>query len=268
MSYMRRYLLALGLFALAGSMSEDVEGALIAGASVDGGGTVFAIDNSGVSTCGSPAIGPCQLPDADPTVGSLVINGFGLGGDILVQATVQTQDVATGPGTFNRLDTTGTQVTNNGAVSHNVQVVVSANNFVGPSVTASVTGAGQWSHLGGGFGDSEIEMTWWNDPANVLADLSFLGTPQPGNLLATFSDVAGPANPDSFSFNGGPFAVNDPGLFSMTLQFEGTIAPGVRLTGREQTEIKPLAVPLPSSFGLLMTGVGLVSASFLGRRRK
>ena len=43
----------------------------------------------------------------------------------------------------------------------------------------------------------------------------------------------------------------------MTLQFEGTIGPGVRLTGREQTEIKPTAVPGPSTLLLLGSALGL-----------
>ena len=60
--------------------------------------------------------------------------------------------------------------------------------------------------------------------------------------------------------------MNDPGLFSMSLQFVGTLAPGVRLTGRELTEVKPLvAVPAPGSLSLL--GAGLLVATLLGWRR-
>src|SRR5262249_48189949 len=116
----------------------------------------------------------------------------------------------------------------------------------------------QWSTLsaGGTFGSSGIIMRWYDDPANGQGGLS-AGAGQPGNLLDTFTETAGPANPDSFSHNGGPFAVNDPGPFSMTVQFDATIGPGVRLTGRQQTEIKPDDAPVPAPSALLLLGSAL-----------
>ena len=41
--------------------------------SIDGGPTVIAIDNDTTNTCASPIVGPCQLPDIDPTVGTLTV---------------------------------------------------------------------------------------------------------------------------------------------------------------------------------------------------
>lgn len=226
------------------------EPALIASASIDGAGTIFAIDQDATSTCGAPVVGPCQLPDTDPTVGVLVTGSF-ISGDLSVLVSVQTVDVATVPGTVNRLDSTGTQVTNTGLVSRAFAVAVGATDFLGPSTSATTTGAGQWSHLGGGFGDSEISMLWFNDPANEQGGIDPLAV-QPGDLIDTFSHTPTAANPNSFSHTGGPFAVSDPDLFSMTLQFEGILGPGVRLTGREMTEIKPLvAIPAATPFTLL-----------------
>ena len=49
----------------------------------------------------------------------------------------------------------------------------------------------------------------------------------------------------------------------------GVIAPGVRLTGREMTEIKPLvAVSAPSAFTLVGLGAGLLGLAMIGQRRR
>jgi hypothetical protein len=250
--------LAAGLVLWAGPSDATLQIA----ASIDGGGTIFAIDNDVTSTCASPAVGPCQLPDSDPALGSLVLAPASAGGgDLDVQASVQTADV----GLLNRLDSTGTQFTNTGAVAHTFTVAIGATSFTGPAVVAFTTGAAQWSHLGEGFDGSVITMRWYDDPANMQGAIS-PGALQPGTLLDTFVDVAGPTNPDSFSHNGGPFAVADPALFSMTLQFDGTIGPGVRLTGRELTEVKPQAIPQPGA--LLLLGLGaLVGAAARARAR-
>jgi len=259
---MRRVLMALGCW---WALATGAEAALIASASVDGGGTIFAIDNDLTSTCGSPVVGPCQLPDIDPTLHRLVVGAHTISGTLLVLPTVQTADVATGAGTVNRLDSTGTQFTNNDAVSHAVSVAISATDFFGPSTVAFTTGAGQFSTLGGGFADTSITQRWFNDPANEQGAL----TPdanQPGTLLDTFSFIP-TQNPQSFSHTGGPFAVADPSLFSMTLQFDAVVGPGVRLTGREQTEIKPLAeVSLPGTGWLLGLGAALLVGAGVGRR--
>lgn len=241
-----------------------VEASLIAAGSVDGGGRFFAVDQQAVNTCGAVVVGPCQLPDLDPAVGSLVTGAFATGGgDLTVGFAVQTSD----KGTVNRLDSTGTQFSNIGDAAHTFIGVISDTDFLGPSTEATTTGAGQWSHLGLGYGNSSIAMQWFNDPANQQGALT-TSILQPGVQIDAFADAAGPANPDSFSHVGGPFAVNDPGLFSMTLRFEGLIEPGVRLTGREMTELKELAAVPQVGAGWLMGlgGLGLL-ASFWGRRR-
>ena len=173
---MRRLLAAVSLMALALVPLGPADGALIVSSSIDGGPVIFAIDNSALNTCGTPVAGPCQLPDTDPALGSLALNPFlTAGGDVSVQASLQTADIATVPGTVNRLDSTGTQVTNTGAVSHSFAVAIGATDFQGPVAHATTTGAGQWSHLGGGFGDSEIDMCWYNDPLNTQGGLNPLG---------------------------------------------------------------------------------------------
>src|SRR4029453_9670060 len=97
-------------------------------------------------------------------------------------------------------------------------------------------------------------MGWLETPANQQGAIS-PGAIQPGSLLDffTFTPVA---NPASLAHNGGPLAGDGGALFGMPLQFDGTIGPGGRLTGRELTELKPQAVPNPA--GALLLGLGLV----------
>lgn len=262
---MKRLLAALTLaIAMFGIAVLPAEPALIAAGSVDGGGRFFAVDQDATNTCGVLVVGPCQLPDLDAALNSLVTGAFATaGGDLTVGFAVQTSD----KGPVNRLDSTGTQFSNVGAVSHTFIGVISDTGFIGPATTATTTGAGQWSHLGLGYGDSNIAMQWFNDPANGQGALD-TSINQPGNIIDTFADAAGPGNPDSFSHNGGPFAVDDPGLFSMTLRFEGLIEPGVRLTGREMTELKSTVVSSPMS--LMLVGAGLTLAAIVpaARRRR
>lgn len=247
-------------------LAIPAEATLLISGSFDGGAAVFAIDNDTTNTCGAIAVG-CQLPDTDPTLGTLTLNptSVGTGGGLNVQGTVQTSDKATGGATINRLDSTGTQVT---AVSgnHTFIVAVSDTGFIGPVVNATTTGAGQWSNLGAGYGGTDILMNWFNDPLNAQGAES--PTDTPGLLVDTFATdpiTLGGANPVSFSHTGGPFAVNDPALFSMTLQFSGELDQGVRLTGREMTEIKPLAVSNPKP-GLLI-GLGALLLGGMGMLR-
>jgi hypothetical protein len=259
---MSRFTQLLSAMALVATLGTPAQAALIVSGSFDGGATVFAIDNSLVNTCGAVASG-CQLPDTDPTVGSLVISPFlaGAGGGLSVQTSVQTAD----KGLVNRLDSTGTQVTNTSGVAHTFAVAIGDTNFIGPSSEATTTGAGQWSHLGSGYGDTNIFMRWYNDATNQQGAESPFDLP--GSLVDSFAadpDALGGANPQSFSHTGGPFDVNDPDLFSMTLFFQGVLDAGVRLTGRELTEIKVQDVPAPST--LLLLGFGLLGAGFFVRR--
>lgn len=264
---MKRLASLVSALALVAALGAPAQASLIISGSFDGGAPVFAIDNSAVNTCGAIAVG-CQLPDLDPTVGVLTLGPttVGAGGGLNVQGTVQTSDKATVPGTINRLDSTGTQVTNTSGVAHSYIVTISDTNFVGPVLQATTTGAGQFSHLGGGYGETDILMQWFNDPLNQQG--AELPGDTPGNMIDLFAfDPTGSPNPVSFSHTGGPFAVNDPDLFSMTLQFSGTLDAGVRLTGRELTEIKPLvAVPNPS--GLMLIGAALSAVGLLSLRRK
>jgi hypothetical protein len=239
--------------------SSGAEATLLLRASFDGGGTVSAIDNDLTATCASPIVGPCQVPDTNPTLGILALAGdSAAGGDLLVDFNVHTQSIASGPGALNLLNSAGISITNVGAISHAFQFAVGATDFEGPVSTATVSGEGEWSHLGGGYSGSSITQRWFNDPDNRQGGL-VPGPIQPGILLDLNTEVPAP-NPDPYSHDGGPFAVLDPALFSMTIQFEGVIGPGVSLTGRQQTILKPqdAAVPMPATLLLLGSAVALL----------
>jgi hypothetical protein len=254
------FVATLSALALSLALVTPAQATLMLSGSFDGGAPVIARDNDITNTCGAIAVG-CQLPDLDPTVGILVLGptSAGTGGTLNIQGTVQTSDA----GTVNRLDSTGTQVTNLGTTAHSFVVAIGDINFLGPVLEATTTGAGQWSHLGGGYGDTSIQMAWFNDPANTQGAESPFDTP--GDLIDLFAATPGGlggANPQSFSHTGGPFDVSDPDLFGMTLQFSGVLDAGVRLTGREMTEIKP-QVPMPAT--LLLVGIGLLGMPLLRR---
>jgi hypothetical protein len=104
-------------------------------------------------------------------------------------------------------------------------------------------------------------MEWFNDPANGQG-AEFAGD-TPGLLLAaaTNTPLDGLAN-QSFGGPGGPFnvsgAVLDPADFSMTLDNELVLGPGIRLESRGQALSKPLVeVPMPPTAWLMLLG-GLV----------
>jgi hypothetical protein len=205
--------------------------------------------------------------DVDATVGTLATNPF-TSGDIQVSFAVQTSVKSPGPGGLNTLSSGGTFVQNNGLVDHDIQLTISDTSFNGPASQFTATGSGTWvdQTLPTAYGGSTITMEWFNDPLNGQGAESPGDTP--GNMVFTGTDT--PADADgsnqSFSFNSGlsPLGTPDPALFSMTLDNELTLGPGIRLESRGQAESKPqLAVPAPAT--LLLLGSALV---LLGWRRR
>jgi hypothetical protein len=192
--------------------------------SVDGGTAQLACDND-------MCVG-FTVPDTNPVVGILEVAPHSIG-DISFQASVSAAVLAP---PNNILASSNTTIANNGAVEHTVLAAISATGFPGPSVTAITTASGTWVNGGG----SQILLNWFDDPANGQGAES--PTDTPGDLIDTFQASA-IVNPVSFSHNGGPFDVNDPGLFSMTLQYELTLDPGARLISRGQAESKPQEPP-------------------------
>lgn len=212
------------------------------------GGTTFqAIDN--------------VLNDINPAIGQLALAPNLNVGGLNVQGSFHTSSRAGG----NNLITSGSStVINTTGAPITADVVVGDNNFIGPATTVTTTGSGTWTNANG----STILLQWYDDPGNAQPADSVGDAP--GNVVDTFSDTAVGAL-DSFSHNGGPFAVNDPANFSMTLRFTFTLVGGGQLTSRGQSELKPTVggvIPEPSTMVMAIAGLPLVGLVAWRRRRK
>lgn len=219
-----------------------------------GGVNFCATDNN--TACGFGL----QLTDTNPFVGQLALNPATIGG-LLIEGSLQQAII----GGTNVLNSSSLQISNSSGATVAATLAVGGTNFAGPATQAFTSGSGTWENALG----STMTMSWYNDPANSQGAETPLDLP--GTLLATFSDLANtPA--DAFSTSGGPFLINDPALFGMTLGFSlnlvsGTVALPARLVNRGQTEIVPqAAVPEPAS--LILMGTGLAAIASRMRRKK
>jgi hypothetical protein len=175
-------------------------------------------------------------------------------GGVIVNTSIQNAFSSKG---LDFLTAGSTSVINSTGKAVNIEVTVSATNFVGPVGSVATTGSGSWLRAL----NSNVALTWFDDPANKQG-ARFAGN-TPGNLVDSFTSTATSSALQSFShdFTG---TVSDTGPFSMTLNAVGTLQAHAQLLSRGQGELKTSVVPEPGSLSLLGLGLGLIA---LSRRR-
>jgi hypothetical protein len=220
--------------------------------------TVWATDNNVAYPGGAPA-GSIQLLDTNGTTGILTLAP----GTIVPGYTVQQSTTFTtkGPG-LNDLNSSALQIANTTGSTVTTNINVGDNGFVGPVNTAFASASGTWTSAIG----SVLHVAFYDDPTNAqpLAGPTFAPT---GNQIASASHSVDSVS-DSFNYESGPIAVNDPGLFSMTLHFDFTLVNGGTFVSRGQDELKVNTVPEPATVVMALTGLPVVGLCLVRRRRR
>jgi len=162
-------------------------------------------------------------------------------------------------------------VANTSGAFRSAVVVVSGNNFVGPTNLLDMNLSGRFNTAQG----SSITVQWFNDTANGLSTVTAPG----GVVTRSIAGVAVGPNPFFYSspdnnanqFGIGPVlqAFNDPNPFGMSLVFTINFTVGAILQNRGQAEIAtPTAIPEPGAMALALSGLPLLGIGVWRHRRR
>jgi hypothetical protein len=206
----------------------------------DIGGTTFHCVDQDFSCDTNALVGTLQL--SNQTVNGVAING-----------SIQSSTKEAGN---NVLSTSSLSIVNNSGSTKAIQFTVGDTSFIGPATEVFTSGSGTWSNASG----SSLTDTWFDDPANAQGAETVGDTP--GTAVDTFTATA-VARADSFSHSE-TNPVNDPDLFSMTLNASGVLVNGGSLISNGEVEIKTAAVREPGSLALI--GSALIGFVLYRRR--
>jgi len=259
----RLLLLTLGIGLLVPTASADAMLMFSARVAVVDGGTfdACATDQNFDCAWGAPFF------DTDPAPNRLAFGApsAALLGGVQVSAAQNISNTSTGtPGNLlDFLQSSSVSVTNTNTTPVTILVAVSNTDYAGPVFRAFTEGGATFENAIG----ASIAMTWCDDPDNRQG--AFTPSGCPGNVIDSFASGLVTQATQSFTHNGGPFPVSDPGLFGMTLTFTLTLpgwgggaTPQPSLISRSQGESKEqlvTAAPEPGTMLLVGSMLGVMA---------
>jgi len=165
------------------------------------------------------------LTDTDATPGRLAIARDGvIVGNVLITGALS---IATLAPPVNTLGTSSLSIRNTTQLPATITLAISATGFQGPTTQMFAAGSGLWQTAEG----SEIQLSWYHDPANSQGAENPLD--RPGTELTTFDDSAKKDLLEAFATDSHHKAILD-APFSMTLGVDMTLVGGGTLVGLGQ----------------------------------
>ncbi len=179
--------------------------------------------------------------DTNPTPNIITLaNGFQPTPGLIVDGSTHSANFST-----QTLASGSSSVDNTTAAAVHIIGDVSATGF-SPETLVDSTASGTFVNAIG----STITVSFWNDPTNTQGATA--AGVHPGVEVGSYTFNVSQAT-QSFSYNSGLVGVNDPGLNSMTVQFDYNLVAGGELISRGQAEIS--SVPEPATPLLIVSGL-------------
>jgi len=165
-------------------------------------------------------------------------------------------------GLFAQLISSALSVTNNTAVAHTIDLLISDNGFTGPAnPTLSATAGGTFNGLGNNLSGDTAHATAFADFTNSLFGM--------GVTVQDFSFAATPGlAPQTYANNAGPVFPGNPTVpYSMTVRLTFTVAGGNQLSSRNDSIFANATVPEPATLAMAFSALPLIGIAAWRRRK-